>query len=112
MYILQTPSVDRNAVSYTPDNIPTAENRWRGSNRSGWNQSEYVRLAEQFISTLDPRERSEQVAQMARIYSEDVAAVSLYFPPAAWAWTAALKGPKDQPPDTNVLWDVQTWELR
>jgi len=112
MYILQTPSVDRNAVSYTPDNVPTAENRWRGSNRSGWTNADYARLAGLFNSTLDSAQRAEQVAQMARIYGEEVAAVSLYFPPAAWAAVSALKGPKDAPPETNLLWNIQDWELR
>lgn len=112
MYILQTPSVDRNAVSYTPDNIPTAENRWRGSNRSGWTHPEYVRLAGLFTSTLDPSQRADQVVQMARIYGEEVAGVSLYFMPAAWAAVSALTGLKDAPPETNLLWNIQDWELR
>ena len=37
--------------------------------------------------------------------------VSLYFPPAAWAAVSALKGPKDAPPETNILWNIQDWEL-
>ena len=49
---------------------------------------------------------------MARIFSEDVAALSLGFPPIVWAAVSALSGPKAGPPETNVLWNVTAWELR
>ena len=97
---------------YTPDNVPLPENRWRGGNRSGWSAPEYAALAEQFKSTLDVEQRKEQLAQMARIYTEQVASVSLYFRPQVWAHATALRGPEPVAPEVDVSWNMPQWELQ
>lgn len=112
MYLLSTPGGERTAVSFTSDNIPLPENRWRGSNRSGWSSADYTRLADQFRSTLDVAERKEQLTQMARLYTENTAAISLYFRPQVWAHAAALHGPGPVAPETDVSWNMAQWELR
>ncbi len=112
LYLISTPGGDRTAVTYTPDNVPLPENRWRGGNRSGWTNPEYTTLAEQFKSTLDVEQRKEQLTQMARLYTEDVAAVSLYFRPQVWAHSSALRGPVATAPDTDVSWNMPLWELQ
>jgi ABC-type transport system substrate-binding protein len=112
MYLVSTPAGERTVVSFTADTIPMPENRWRGGNRSGWSTPEYTRLAEAFNSTLDVGQRKELLAQLARIFTEDVAALSFYFRPQAWAHATALVGPRTVPAETNVVWDMHTWELR
>ena len=49
---------------------------------------------------------------MARVFGEDLPTISLLFPPLVWAAAAPLKGPHEGPPETNVFWDIQQWELR
>jgi peptide/nickel transport system substrate-binding protein len=112
LYLLSTPGGDRTAVTYTPDNVPLPENRWRGGNRSGWTTPEYAALAEQFKSTLDLEQRKDQLTQMARLYTEDVASISLYFRPQVWAHSSALRGPVSTAPDTDVSWNMPQWELQ
>jgi peptide/nickel transport system substrate-binding protein len=112
MYLLSTPGGDRTAVTYTPDNVPLPENRWRGGNRSGWTNPDYTRLADAFKSTLDVEQRKEQLSQMARLYTEDVAAISLYFRPQVWAHSSAVRGPGPTAPDTDVSWNIPVWELQ
>ncbi len=111
MYLTTTPATERTVVSMIPGNIPTPENGWRGGSQISWTHPAYTRLVEQFGSTLDRSERGQQMEQMARIYSEDLATISLHFPPLVWANTSSLKGPKEGPPDTNVFWNIQEWEL-
>jgi len=112
MYLLSTPGGDRTAVTYTPDNVPLPENRWRGGNRSGWTHPEYTALAEQFKSTLDVEQRREQLTEMARLYTTDIAAISLYFRPQVWAHSSAVRGPGPTAPDTDVSWNMPMWELQ
>jgi peptide/nickel transport system substrate-binding protein len=112
MYLLSTPAGERAAASFTPENIPLPENRWRGGNRSGWSNPTFTRLAEQFVTTLEVEPRKEQLTQMARLFTEDVAAISLYARAGFWAHTSALSGMTNVPSDSNVAWNIETWELR
>ncbi len=90
--------------------IPRPENRWRGPNRGGWSNPDYDRLVEAFSLTLDPQERASQLARLVRIFSEDLPAISLYFPSQAFVHPAALSGPRLVAADSNMLWNVQDWE--
>ncbi len=112
MYLLSTPGGDRTAVTFTANEIPLPENRWRGGNRSGWVNAEYTRLANLFRSTLEETTRKDQLAEMARIFTEDVGAISLYFRPTVWAHSTALTGPGPVAPETDVSWNMAQWELR
>ncbi len=99
-------------VGFSTAAIPRPENRWFGNNRGSWANVEYDRLIDAFNATLDPAERARQVAQLARIYSEELPALPLYFDPAITAFTGELTGPRAYSPDGSVFWNVQEWALR
>jgi ABC-type transport system substrate-binding protein len=98
-------------VAPVPGNIPTPENGWRGGSQIAWTNAEYTRLVDEFASTLDRARRSEQVVGMARVFSDNVAAISLHFPPRVVSAAARLTGPHEVPPEANVFWNVHQWEL-
>ncbi len=91
--------------------IPTRENRWNGSNRGAWNNPDYTALAETFATTLDSAQRQEQVAQMARIFSEELPALTLFYRSVVFAHTSALTGVTNTPPESTVPWNMHEWEL-
>src|SRR5207248_11529306 len=62
---------------YGSTQIPSAENRYTGSNRGSWLNAEYDRLQESFGVTLDRSQRRQQLVQMAKIISEEVPAIPL-----------------------------------
>ncbi|MBM2809511.1 MAG: hypothetical protein HW416_270 [Chloroflexi bacterium] len=99
-------------VGITSDGIPTAQNRWRGNNRGSWSNPEYDRLVTQLESTLDAAQRGQLVAQIARVHSEDLPAISLFFRPLPYAYTSAVRGIGMVPPEGNVAWNIHDWELR
>jgi peptide/nickel transport system substrate-binding protein len=92
--------------------IPTAENRWRGGNRSSWANSEYDRLFDVYSSTLDRARRDQLVIDMMRVYAEELPAFSLYFGLAVLPHSSALVGPGQTPPETDVSWNVYEWTWR
>lgn len=92
--------------------IPTAENRWRGSNRSAWANPEYDRLFDTYSTTLDRARRDQLVIEMMRVYTEELPALSLYFGLAVLPHSAALSGPGQVPPETDVSWNVHEWTWR
>ena len=62
--------------------------------------------------TLDREERGRQVGQMARIASQQVPFVSLFYPASFSVYAAALHGPAKAAAESNPSWNVHEWELR
>jgi peptide/nickel transport system substrate-binding protein len=96
------------------EEIPKPENRWTGENRGAWSSPEYDRLFEEYTLSLDHNERIQKIAQMERIFSEDVPGIPLYFGAVITAHTADLKGPTArQVPEAQVGWyNLQNWDWR
>jgi peptide/nickel transport system substrate-binding protein len=88
------------------------ENRWTGRNRGGWSNPEFDRIAEAFTVTLDPSQRVQQIAQMVRVFSDDLPAISMYFNAIPLAHTSALKGPGNVAQQAEVAWNIYEWELQ
>ena len=87
-------------------------NRWKGSNRGGWSNSEYERLFESFNSTLVRSERNQQVIQMMKIISDELPTLPLYYNVYVIAAVANLSGPDVGVPDETDYWNIHQWELR
>jgi len=93
-------------------NIPSPQNRWSGSNRGGWNNAEYNGLADSLVTMLDPQERQDQVAQISRLFSAELPALTLFYRSVVFAHTTALSGLTNAPPESTVAWNMHEWELR
>lgn len=99
-------------ANYTASAIPTAENRWSGSNQGAWVNAEYDRLFEAFSTTLDRADRIRLVTQMTRIFTEQVAAISLHYSPNVIARVASLTGLEPFSAESTPTWNVHQWAWR
>jgi len=110
MYSNNTPPGEPGIVNHTTSRIPRADTRWNGSNRGGWSNQEYDRLADAFAMTLDRGERNRQVAEMVRIFTDDVAAISLFFRVQPWVYVSAVKGvDREVAPEAAAAWNIHQW---
>jgi peptide/nickel transport system substrate-binding protein len=91
--------------------IPTAANRWQGTNLGAWSSPEYNRPLNLFKTTLDRADRIVLLRQVLRAFSEELPAISEAFPPGAVAYTADLKGPPTLKAGSVDLWNIHEWEL-
>jgi peptide/nickel transport system substrate-binding protein len=89
-------------------NTPRPENRWQGHNRGSWANPEFDRLIGLFETTLDRPERAHYIAQAAKLYSDEVPSIPLYYNVRVVPYVSALKGPIAMAPP---LWNVHLWEL-
>ncbi len=98
---------------YRASEVTTADNRWRGENRTGWANLEYDRLVDAFNVTLDPSERIQQRAQMARLLTEELPAIVLTPNPNAYAYLNTVKGVGGTTMYTTgrITWNIERWEL-
>jgi peptide/nickel transport system substrate-binding protein len=98
---------------YRSAEMSTAENRWRGENRGGWTSPEYDRLVNAFQTTLDPAERVQQRAAIARMLSTELPSIVLAYNPNTHAYLAAVKGivPTSLYTTGRLTWNIERWEL-
>lgn len=96
--------------TFTSTRISGPGNRWVGTNRGGWVNREYDGLYNAFSGTLDRIERITEIAEMARLVTHQVAAISLYFNPAIAAYAATVQGPQTVSPGSDPAWNIQQWE--
>ena len=99
-------------LNYTTSGIPRPENRWNGGNRGGWSNAAYDRLADEFNRTLARPERVQQVAEMLRIYVEELPSISLFFRAQPLAHVAGLRGPATAAPESSLIWNIHEWEYQ
>lgn len=112
LFSFSTRPGEYNLAAMTTRGIPSAENRWVGTNRGGWSNAEFDRLAEAFGSALEPTERVRYLAQMSRIFTEDVPVISIQFDQITMAHSAALRGPQPVAQEAAVAWNIHEWEMR
>ncbi len=106
------PAGEVTLVEHRSADLPTPQNRWTGSNRGGWSNTEYDRPADLFLTTLDRTERQRLLVQMVQIFTEDAAVLSLYFAPTITAFVAGLSGPQPAVPESTVAWNIHEWQFR
>ncbi len=96
-------------TNWTTTAIPTSENRWTGANHGSWSNPAYDRLYESYSTTLERPERIRLVVEMAKIFTEDLGAISLHYSPNVVARVAALDGPDLFAPDSLPTWNLHEW---
>ena len=73
--------------------IPTAQNRWTGSNRGSWSNPEYDRIVALYETSLDREQRIGHMIELARIYSEELPSTPIFYRVTATPHHACLMGP-------------------
>jgi peptide/nickel transport system substrate-binding protein len=99
---------------YRSTEVRSAETRWRGENLSGWANPAFDQLVDAFNITLDPNERVQQRAQMAKLISEELPAIPLTYNPNMHAYLASVKnvGPVQMQTTGRMTWNIERWELQ
>ncbi len=89
-------------------NIPRAESRWQGNNRGSWSNPEFDRIIETWNRTLARAERNALLVQAARMYSEEIPAIPLYYNVEVLPHVSALRGVIAP----LTAYNAHLWELR
>jgi ABC-type transport system substrate-binding protein len=92
--------------------VPGPENGWRGSNRGGWANPEYDRLVGAFNNSLVRSDREQTIVQVAKMVTEELPVLPLFFNPAPWAWPSSVHGVRINAPSTEPTWNIHEWELK
>jgi peptide/nickel transport system substrate-binding protein len=90
--------------------IARPENRWQGSNHSGWVHPEFERLVQAYDATLDRSERDQHVVPMMKLVSDEVPLFALYYSLSFLAHASALRGPVLFASTDVAPWNLTEWE--
>ena len=93
-------------------NIPTAANRWMGSNRGGWSNPDYDRLYEGLTQSLERNARNQAVVDAMKLVNDELPIFPLYYNYIVTAHSASLAGPREYAPGGSGMLDVANWEWR
>jgi ABC-type transport system substrate-binding protein len=101
---------------FTSGEIGTSANRWTGDNRGGWANAEYDRLYDQFETTLDHTQRTQQAVEMQKLISQELPVFVLYQAIQINTRAARLRGPEkgsygfgELAPTSLPYWNIQDW---
>ena len=118
MFLARTSGGSLKTSWYWPsshESVLSAEaHRWRGENVPGYRSEAYDRLFDTWAITLDPTQRTQIRAQMAKILSDDLPSIMLTPNPNAHAFLNTIKNiPATTPYKTTgrITWNVDKWEL-
>jgi peptide/nickel transport system substrate-binding protein len=99
---------------YTSEQIPRPENRWRGDNRGGWSNAAYDRAFDAYSTTLDHAQRTQHLAELERVLTDDVPVIPLFYNAETNAHVGALQGPvvRRTPDTSGTFLRVHEWSWR
>ena len=112
MFTFNVNAAEITLLGYASSAVPSADNRWVGGNRGGWSNPAYDRFLGAFNTSLQTSERARHLAEMARVFTEDLPAISLFFWTQAWAFTSDVRGPVLAAPESPMPWNIYAWEYR
>jgi peptide/nickel transport system substrate-binding protein len=98
-------------------NIPTAGNRWTGSNRGGYSNPEWDEVSGRAVATLDERIRLDLERRLLQIYTADLPLLPLFFHfeelPVARSLTGIVPHTGSAPNSVTYLtWNVHEWDVK
>ena len=89
--------------------IPGPENRWQGSNQTGWSHPEFERLAQTYETSLGRSERNDAAVAMLKFIGDELPVIPLYYSLSFMAYTSKLQGPGVSVSDDMLHWNIHEW---
>jgi ABC-type transport system substrate-binding protein len=90
----------------------TAEDKWSGTNKSGWSNAAHDRLFDAWSRALDRTERNQLMVEIITLTNEELPFIPLYFGANVVAHVAALQGPQTPGLETMIHGNIHEWSWR
>ncbi len=93
--------------------IPNPDNRYVGDNAAHWNNAQADRILGQMDNTFRPEDMEPHLVDFAKVYSEEMPALTLFYTPEVTASHKYLKGARPRPAGSGQNtwnWSAYMWE--
>ncbi|MPZ16159.1 MAG: hypothetical protein GEU73_17375, partial [Chloroflexi bacterium] len=99
--------MDRNL---TTAGISRPENRWQGSNRGAYSNPDFDALWDRYAQTLDQPSQVQLLAQMEKIFTQDIPTIPMYYQPTVTPYRTGLIGPQLRTgSNSDTLFKIWEW---
>lgn len=93
--------------------IPTPQNNWVGSNRTGWSDPEHDRLADLYYVTIPLNERRQHIAGMMKILTEQAMPLGVIYDVGPVMISARMLNVAENLPEgVAESWNSHEWDYR
>ena len=90
---------------------PSEATRWAGINRGCFQNAEADRLTDAIRTTVDTTEQARLYREYARLQSDLLPALPLFFAIQAWLFRDGVRGIRLNPQHRDPAWNVAEWDL-
>lgn len=91
---------------------PTEQTRWTGSNRGCYQSRDMDHTLDALQVAIDPQQRRRLWGDFARIYTEELPILPLYFTPTVAVFRQGVLGVKGSTkPHTGTTWNAGEWDV-
>jgi ABC-type transport system substrate-binding protein len=109
----QNRSMRYDTMVWLSDQRPTAENRWRGSNYTGYVNPTVDELWPRVVTTPDTSEREAILVEALRAMTSDAAVNVTHVEPAPMVYRAELTGPRESWSEQGgFTWNAWEWHWK
>jgi peptide/nickel transport system substrate-binding protein len=93
--------------------IPNPDNRYVGDNAAHWSSPQADRILERMDNTFRPQDMEPLLVEFAKVYSEEMPALTLFYTPEVTASHKDLQGARPRPAGSGQNtwnWSAYMWE--
>ena len=108
-------SVEQWRFFYGTENIPTAENRWIGSNDSRWDDPRKQAILDEMDQTLDPARFDQALVDFARVFSEQLPLLPLKLQAEVMSVRKGVQNIFPRPElggENTRTWNAEQWDIQ
>jgi peptide/nickel transport system substrate-binding protein len=105
-------SIRYDSMAWTSNQIPTAENGWRGNNYLGYVNPLLDELWPKVLATPDPKEREALIVEALRAMTADAGVNVTNLQPKPMAYRAGLAGPRQPWSEDAIAWNAWEWHWK
>ncbi|MBI4863787.1 MAG: peptide ABC transporter substrate-binding protein [Candidatus Riflebacteria bacterium] len=91
--------------------VPSEANGWQGQNASGWRNDRATQLLERVQTTLEESERAGLLAEVQRLWAQDLPSIPLFFRANVSVVSPRLVGWKPTGTHVPETWNIHEWRL-
>jgi len=111
--LVRQPFTGDGPLRFTGKEAPLPDNKWRGKNRTRYQNPDYDGAVERFYSTIPQQERMQALAQMVHILSDQVVALGIFYAPEPILISNRLVNvAAAKAAEVDETWNVHEWQLK
>jgi len=101
-----------NLAMFQTREVPLPENRYSGKNLARYSSPEMDTLVDRYYATVQPRERTQVLAQLFRFMSDQLPIMTLFYDVEPSLVSSRIVNYNGKPAESTGAWNVHRWDVK